>query len=479
MKRNRFFSLLLQIPEDTRIEFDQYIRYPLFNKSQALLKLWELVFQKFPNPPDKEKLFAQLYPGEIYRPLRLNNLLSDLLALLYEFLAIHHLRAQEDEKWKQVGLYLADQKISDHQGHLQKKRSQRHHRNQQRDASYYLQTMEMAARADQLNIQKGDRQYGEELQKQNDALDHYFFYEKLRIATDMMSRQAVINASYVPTHLPYLETYFETNPSILEKHPSIEVYFQAIKMFQAPDDLQQYQSLKQLVVRHRNLFPEGEQRTLNSYLLNYGVRKVNSGQSDFYGEILSLYQNLIQQDLLLQQGQLSQWTYINVVTAGLRLQDYSWTEQFIHQYKSYLDINIQENVYTYNLASLFMEKGTHGAALQLLQSVSFTDAFYNMAAKIMQLKIFFLDDEVDAFHSLILASIRFLDRNRQLSAYQKKSNQNFIKVCKQLFDLKQKRTYWSAPKAAQKWDGIHQKIETLQPLGNRNWLKTALQEMKR
>jgi hypothetical protein len=101
-----------------------------------------------------------------------------------------------------------------------------------------------------------------------------------------------------------------------------------------------------------------------------------------------------------------------------------------------------------------------------------------MAALIIQLKIYFLEEEADAFLSLIYATLRFLDRNRELSAYQKRSNQNFIRTCKQLFELKEKKSYLRDTDFNQKWAKIQQRIQTQTPLGNRRWLEEQIQALQ-
>jgi tetratricopeptide (TPR) repeat protein len=212
-------------------------------------------------------------------------------------------------------------------------------------------------------------------------------------------------------------------------------------------------------------------------LLNYCVRQINTGAPDYYEEILSLYTFLLEKQLLEQRGKLTQWTFINILTAGLRLKNYTWTEQFIRNYKSALAPDNQENVYAYSLASLYFEKGELDRALQLLQEVVFTDAFYQVAAKIIQLKIYYLHQEYDAFFSLSLATQRFLSRNRQLSAYQKKSNLNFLKIIKRLFQLKNKADYLKRNRYQEQLLKLKERIQNTDALGNRKWLVEAVDQL--
>ncbi|MCB0589081.1 MAG: hypothetical protein KDD06_27580, partial [Phaeodactylibacter sp.] len=75
-------------------------------------------------------------------------------------------------------------------------------------------------------------------------------------------------------------------------------------------------------------------------------------------------------------------------------------------------------------------------ALQSLQGVEFSDAFYHMAAKIIQLKSYYELEETEPFFSLLEASRKYIRRNRQLSDYQKQSNSGFLKIAGKLKNLR-------------------------------------------
>jgi hypothetical protein len=295
----------------------------------------------------------------------------------------------------------------------------------------------------------------------------------------MHSRKNIVNLEY---QSPYLETilqHYEKHPEQLEAHPALNVYFLALRMIQQPASSNAYFAVKALLEQHFTIFPISELRTLYSYLLNYCVRQINTGSLNYYEEILRLYTFLLEKQLLEQRGKLTQWTFINILTAGLRLKNYTWTEQFIHQYKNALSPDNRENVYAYSLASLYFEKGELDRALQLLQEVVFTDAFYQVTAKIIQLKIYYLQQEYNAFFSLSLATQRYLSRNRQLSAYQKKSNLNFLKIVKRLFQLKNKADYLKQNRYQEQLAKLKERIQNTDALGNRKWLEEAVAQLKK
>ena len=170
-------------------------------------------------------------------------------------------------------------------------------------------------------------------------------------------------------------------------------------------------------------------------------------------------------------GYLTQWSYINIVTAGIRLREFEWTEQFIRTYREQLDPEVRDNVYAYNLATLYFEQGHFARALQSLQDVEFSDAFYHMAAKLIQLKSYYELDETEAFFSLIEASRKYIRRNRQLSDYQKQSNTNFLKLVSRLFNFRLRGV--QPPQLEQ----LARELDSNKPFANKGWLRGKIGEL--
>jgi hypothetical protein len=245
-------------------------------------------------------------------------------------------------------------------------------------------------------------------------------------------------------------------------------------MLESPRETGHYFRLKELLDIHRSSIPRRELRILYNYALNSCVRQINIGKSAFYQEIWELYKLLLAEGILLQNGQLSQWSYSNIITSAMRLRAYEWTEDFIHNYKDFLPEEVRENAYSYNLAALYYERGDYTRALHLLFEVEFTDAFYHLSAKIIQLKVYFHLRETEAFFSLVEATRHYIARNRQLSEYQKRSNTNFLKLVNRLFQYLV-RTEWK-PIQGKEREKFAAAIEQTQPLGNKSWLLERLGE---
>jgi len=460
-----------------RLRFGDYVRSPFFNKNEKVQRLCELLLLHAPNfehsELGKQQVFQYVFQQKDYADLPLNNVISDLLQLLYDFLTNYRYQSQPQLKRELLLAELLERELYSHVERFAEKKipTETHYEN-------YLHEYRLREKQDEAALAKGKRGFNEHLQRAADAFDLYYFCNKLRIACDMASRNAVIKAGYECHFLPEVLEYLNNSSDLVLKAPIIQVYLQALRMLSETDEPAHYFALKGLLAEHLALFSRQELQSLYHYCLNYCVRQINSGQGAFYREVLDLYKLLLQENILLQNGHLSQWAYTNIITAGIRLREYDWTGDFIQHYREHLQPDAQHNVYNYNLATLFYEKGEHDRALQQLQNVEFTDAFYHLSAKIIQMKSYYALNETEPFLALLEATRKFLSRNHQLSDYQKKSNANFIKLSRSLYQLRQCKALVSARAFRQRSADLLARVRRMQPLANKDWLEEALGKLE-
>lgn len=296
------------------------------------------------------------------------------------------------------------------------------------------------------------------------------------MACEMANRNSIMRASY---DYSIVEEYLELlkNKPALKNIPCINVYYQTLLMIQNSAQTEHYQTLKKLLQTNLELFPQEELSNIYGYMLNFCVKRINSGESHYYEEIFELYQLLLEQDIIFEHDYLSEKNFMNIVTVGLRLKDFSWTEQFIHQYKERLRPEIRENAALYNLAVFYYEKKDYKRALQQLYNVEFTDSYYHIGAKIIQVKSYYELNELEAFLSLIEAFKKYLQRNKQLSDYYKNSNLAFLKLSKKVFQLKNSKVLISKASWKKKYNALNEQLVSPLPLANKEWLLEVMESL--
>lgn len=321
-----------------------------------------------------------------------------------------------------------------------------------------------------LESRRARRAATEHLHRQAEAVDIGCILEKLRLDAAMLSRLglAVLQSDERPRWLPAIRQWCAEEP-ILAGLPAVQVYLAALDLLEHPE-ADTFAALTAALDKHYALFGKEELAALYQYAQNYCIRCINEGQSGAYPQALALYQALLSRGILLRQGQMSQWTYKNITTTGLRSRAFDWTERFLRDYHERLPPAERDNAFAYNLAALFFEKKELAATLQTLQNVEFTDFTCHLGAKIIQLKIYYLLGETEALYALLDATKQLLRRNHSLSAFGKTANLNFLRLLRQIHVWKEQKTRISTEKWNKRRLTLMDKVRQTQPLANKEWL---------
>ncbi len=481
MQNSNLVQFLRLLSSRERNRFHDFVSSPFFNKNKKIRTLCELLLQQAPtyDHPSLEKpvLYTRLFGENPYNELQLNNVISDLLQLGYRFFAMLQYEKQpslqksftleelldreQTVPVKKLGRSLAQLlEKSTHQNY-------QHHHNQ-----YHLHDKMVRH-----HLSTQMRAFDQHLQQQSDALDRYYLANKLRIACDMASRSITTAGQYQCHFLEDLLPYFDANFEGLQQHPALTVYYHILKLIENREE-QQFQFLKSYLPQQHAHFPYRELRIIYLYLQNHCIYQINSGQSQYYAELRDLYDLLLKEGILFKNGFIQQWTYKNIVTVGIRLSDYGWTEQVIHQYKDNLLPEERANALAYNLAALYYARQQYKPALQQLHNVEFTDTSYHLGAKIIQIKSYYELNETEALYALIEAFKKYLTRSRELAAYSKQANANFLRLVKKVYRLKQSWKRDTKSAFRQKSKKVTDLLNHMQPVANKDWLSEVMDQLQ-
>src|SRR5690606_3561186 len=128
-------------------------------------------------------------------------------------------------------------------------------------------------------------------------------------------------------------------------------------MIQKHEEEQYFQQLKLLIENEGHCFQKKELQTLFIYLMNYCIDvKINSGHTEYYLELLSLYKTALDQKIIFENDELNPHHYKNIITVSLHVKEFNWVEYFIQEYSQHLPKAEEQNALNYNLANLFFHK---------------------------------------------------------------------------------------------------------------------------
>lgn len=478
MQRSQLILSLRQLDAAARRRWRELVFSDFWNKNKTLRELCALVLEAAPDFSDaalhKEAVYARLFGlEEPCNELKINNLVSDLYHLLLDSLALDEWKERPGRRHDALVEALLKREMTEAADRALRRWTQQEAAARSRSADDYYGSFRRLSHLDALSLTRARRAYGDHLQPKQNALDAFYHIEKLKIACDMRSRSHVVKGAY---DMPFLDEVLShcRNPHWEGAGlPAIRIYLGVYELLGSPAEEGALEALRLQLGEAGGVFGQEEKYTLYSYLLNYCVKQINSGATRYYRPVFDLYRDMLGQGALLRHGRLSQWAYANIATTGIRLKEYDWTGDFIQQYRDALPEEGRHTAYTYNLANLRFEQKRYDEALLLLQGVVFTDAFYHLAAKLMQLKIYYEKGEAEPLLSLLEATRIYLKRNRQLSEYQQASNQQFLRLLQRVFALKEDRRRIDARNWQRRRQALLSRIQSSQPLANKDWLNEA------
>lgn len=254
-------------------------------------------------------------------------------------------------------------------------------------------------------------------------LDCNYFFRKLKYYCEMLNQQNIFQDEINEQEIFLFKKTIENTAH--KESLGIKIYLHILNLFLLPNQQTNYYTLKNSLYENESQIEPSEKRNLFTYLLNYCIRNLNTGGTTFLEELFFIYEFILDKKIILENNQLSEFDFKNIVTIALRLKKYDWAEKFMNIYGLLIETNNRENAIAYNQSRLLYAKGEYKAALRLVHKVNFTDVYYQLDSKILLLKIYYDLNDEDALLSQISALKIFLKRSREISKYQVQANFNF------------------------------------------------------
>lgn len=471
--------------------FVDYVHSPYFNKHERLNAfadyLYTAITERDPTAFNRQAVYTYLFPGEPFNEQRLADLMSYLTKLLEGFLAQERFEADAFQRSYYLLTDLGERnqdKFRDSTFRkLRKQQGKRAHRNE----TYLLHEYLVWDESDHYFMRQQQRTQDESLQHKVDALDLFYLTAKLKNACEMVNRAHVIAVDYKYILTEELLRYLDDHIEAYLDYPPIQVYYHILRTLKNPEEPVYYEELKKVLDTARPYFQEKsasqreqeEVRYMYLYVQNYCIHQVNRGRKHYLRELFELYKWLLESRILFEGEYLSQWDYKNIVSAGHRLEEYDWTEGFIHRYREHLAPEVRENAFNYNQAVLLYHQHDYRAAKRLLQEVQFTDAYYALGGRVLLLRIYFEVKDWEPLYSLLDSFQVFLKRNKQISTYQQEIHLNFLRLVRKLTRLRTQQEVDENSVTPEKVAALHQEIAQSREVAARQWLEQQTDALTR
>lgn len=405
-----------------------------FNRREDLKLLFSYLRKKeFPEclPLDRQLLHEHIFPARPYDDLRLRGSMSDLQERIERYLMLA--QNEEDDLNYQLGkvrLYRS-RKLFKHYEFAQRKLDRSLQKHPLRNVDYYR--LAQSSSVEKLAYASSNRRSRDlDLQPVADGIDRLFLIEKLRHACTQLTHQAVHPVNYdfgllhlIIDQLPKLAHY---------RIPAVALYYHCYGFLSDREGTHHFQQFKSLFTAHAKKFTQSERKDLYLFALNYCIRRHNRGEIDYTLEAWNLYRYALAEKLLLDKGQMSRFTFSNIVGIGIKVDELKWVEQFIRANNKLVDPVYQKSNLNLNLARLAFAQRQFSEALPMLQQVDRTDQLNNLICRSLLIKIFMETNNIDSLYAQLDGLDQFL-RRRDVSDFHRKNYGQFTKYIRRYLSL--------------------------------------------
>lgn len=421
----------------------------------------------------KEKAFAHLFPEAPYSGNKMDKLMARLLKAIKKFIVFEYAHLQDNEVQEELNLirfYREKDLIKPFQQSIQRiKKKQRGSENKNMDFYFqqYQIEKEVTNQASLYNQRKGDLNLPNTLK----SLDAFYLIAKLEYACWSLA-QGISVALEVEHSLLLLDGLLEVLPrDFLLQYPLIGLYNHAYQLLRKGADKEILENMASLLRDSEKLIPREQLQALQAIYRSFMVRGYNLGEESI-AEVFELYKAHLAAGYLYHNGGIFPGMVRNIVAFGLKAKAYAWIKVFLKDHRrKIIGTKMPDKVYSSNMAAYYFAQKKYDETLRLLQEYG-EDAYYKIAAKRLELKVFFeiQDDQLEGKMTAFKVYIhRIAKKNLPHEPYQR--NNNFINLLRQTNSPQ----VFKNPAKIEKLIG---KIKTLGAVAEREWLLEKLEDLR-
>ncbi len=476
MLSDKLISLLQTFSKYELNRFRKFLQSPYFNDQDDLVKLFEVINKVLRSDPgqvsalEKSALWKLLYPTRKFDDAHLRRLSSDLNQMALRFMV------EEARKQDALTEALELQRI------LEKPELQKHLSGVERQIRKHLETMpgqstwyylsqfrlhwNIYNRASKV-VATSD--FMDKLLPADQSLDSFYVVQKLKFYVAWLIYRGFRSTKQ---ELPVIAGFWEyIAQTQFDDVPLVSIYQNVIRCLTEPDEEQHFADLMASLEKSAGKLTKEDLRECYYIAQNYCAFKINQGKTEYYKEVFLLFKRNITENLLLEDEQLSEGVYKNIITASLRVGEFDWAEDFISEYAEFLPSNIRENARVFNLANLYSHQKRHNKVIELLRNVEYNDVVYSLGSKLILLRTYYELGEFLALDSLIDSFRIFLRRNKVISKSLKREYNSFLNFVKKLTTLDS-----SNPAAIA---AFQQRVMAVSSTTPKKWLLEKIEELQK
>lgn len=438
MKLHPLIETLQSLPGDYWKELEKYIHCPANyhdDNISGVLNLFK-VTKKFPlnELPDHSTLFQYIYEGELYDKGKLDRLFSYLHQIVRSFIIDTFGEFQKNPFYRQLSLIeYYNYKIPNRVENLLIKLKS----DLPPDQSHSLITLHQKFLIDKqlFNYQATQKRSGDlNINSTIESLNVFYKIQRLSLTLGLLIHNLNTQLDISP-HIQFIESEYENLiTQNNESSPVIKLFILGcLQLCNHPK--KNIEELYILNEKYGNTLNINDRRVLAYLIRNHFQQIYNFDDKTILPKLWEIYKSHLENGYLFEvNSTIPIHTYRNIIRYGIKMNEFEWVGKFLDDYTAEHIVGTlyKQEVHNINKAFWLFHQGYFDQAYELIQ-YKFEDPVHKIDARRLELMINYeqnyseMDTRIDAFRKLI-------QRDVDLQAYMKTSNENFIKFLKRIYE---------------------------------------------
>ncbi|BDS14911.1 hypothetical protein [Aureispira anguillae] len=472
MTKSKFVAIFYSLTPNEKVSFRKWIASPFFNKKKSIIRLldhfYSIDLKKDRHLLHRTSIHNAVLDSQPFNMAKLRHLMSELTQLLEQFLVHQYRQSQTLQFQLDLSNIYKQRRLMHLSQQSMNKVYQLHKKQPFRDINQLEMSYQIELAAYHIHLEK-DRSTPQNFQTLNNNFDASYIAGKLKHSCRVLSHQGMYTQQYDTGLLTQVLSYLEEQPQYLEE-PTIGLYYYYyMASTDALNETTYFRKFKNYLLRYQYLFEREEMRDLYILATNYSIKRLNTNQRSYYlTESFELYQQALENEILLENKKISPFAFTNIVAIALGLKKYDWAWDFLQTYNTYLAKPIRQAYTDYNLSRLYFQQKQYQKAAELLVADDFEDLHLNLSAKMLLLKIYYELGEFQLLEALLNRFNTYLSRQKIL-VYHKKNYNNIIRFTRRLVGIN--------PFSSKAKNKLQKEIELVDLLTEKGWLLEQLKKL--
>jgi hypothetical protein len=414
MKETRFLELLENLNEKDFKRLGDFLRSPFFNKTQAVITLYNYLQKIYPYFDKLEiNKMSEVIFGNAKSEGKVRSLITEFCKLAEKFYTQLSLEYNEQHLQNSLLKYYSEHNFTKNFELLQKKISQTLPNEFERDENFYLNNSMFELSKFNFKLERNEEKLPDDIQTVSENIDLYFVKTKLNMLHFLYYYNKSNSKS--DTDLAFSKEilhYIEVNSKILKKeHPIIYLNYLVLMTIWKPEEEEFFYELKSLVFSNTDNLSLGNAEYFIGALMNYSAEKCNEGSKKFQVERFDIYRLTEKNFIFKKLPFVNHIDFQNAISASIAVNNIKFAEEFLFNYKNKLIPEFKKNTIGLAKAQILFAQKNYDDALNTINKIDYLNSIFYLKSKVLQSKIYYMQKEMNAQYYLIDSVKHYLKRN--------------------------------------------------------------------